>query len=178
MKTHKLTTIGLLTAILCILGPIAIVLPFSPVPVSLGTLGVLLVCLLSGAKNGTLCTMLYLFLGLAGLPVFSGFTGGVGRLLGPTGGYMLGYLFLALIGGHLASLWKKHLPLQALGLLIGMCICYLFGTLWLAYQSNMRFEAALWAGVIPYVPFDVAKIGAAQVLSKAISRRLYLKNNI
>ena len=178
MVSYKLTTIGLFTAILCILGPIAIVLPFSPVPVSLGTLGVLLACLMLGARNGLLCTALYLLLGFVGLPVFTGFTGGVGRLLGPTGGYMIGYLFLVLIGGILASRWKRHLLLQALGLFIGMCICYLFGTLWLAYQTGIGFNDALWAGVIPYVPFDVGKIGAALMLAKSINRRLNLKNNI
>ena len=172
MKTRKLTTIGLFTAILCILGPIAIALPFSPVPVSLGTLGVLLACLILGAKNGLFCTVLYLLIGFAGLPVFTGFTGGVGKLLGPTGGYMLGYLFLAVIGGWLAGHWRKYLLLQALGLFIGMLFCYLFGTLWLAYQAHMSLEAALWAGVIPYVPFDVAKIFAALLLGSGIRGRL------
>ena len=171
MKPHNLTTIGLFTAVLCILGPIAIVLPFSPVPVSLGTLGVLLVCLLLGAKNGLLCTALYLLLGFVGLPVFTGFTGGVGKLLGPTGGYLLGYLFLASVGGFLAERWKKHLFLQALGLFIGMCFCYLFGSLWLAFQAGMNLNAALWAGMIPYVPFDVCKIAGAMLLSREIKRR-------
>ena len=172
MVSYKLTTIGLFTAILCILGPIAIVLPFSPVPVSLGTLGVLLACLLLGARNGLLCTALYLLLGLVGLPVFAGFTGGVGRLLGPTGGYLIGYLFLAVIGGQLAERWKKHLLFQALGLFIGMLFCYLFGTLWLTYQAGMEFQTALWVGVIPYVPFDVAKIAAALVIYSKTKERL------
>ena len=172
MVSYKLTTIGLFTAILCILGPIAIVLPFSPVPVSLGTLGVLLACLLLGARNGLLCTALYLLLGLVGLPVFTGFTGGVGRLLGPTGGYLIGYLFLAVIGGQLAERWKKHLLFQALGLFIGMLFCYLFGTLWLTYQAGMEFQTALWVGVIPYVPFDVAKIAAALVIYSKTKERL------
>ena len=172
MVSYKLTTIGLFTAILCILGPIAIVLPFSPVPVSLGTLGVLLACLMLGARNGLLCTALYLLLGFVGLPVFTGFTGGVGRLLGPTGGYLIGYLFLAVIGGQLAERWKKHLLFQALGLFIGMLFCYLFGTLWLTYQAGMEFQTALWVGVIPYVPFDVAKIAAALVIYSKTKERL------
>lgn len=172
MVSYKLTTIGLFTAILCILGPIAIVLPFSPVPVSLGTLGVLLACLLLGARNGLLCTALYLLLGFVGLPVFTGFTGGVGRLLGPTGGYLIGYLFLAVIGGQLAERWKKHLLFQALGLFIGMLFCYLFGTLWLTYQAGMEFQTALWVGVIPYAPFDVAKIAAALVIYSKTKERL------
>ena len=171
MKTHKLTVIGLFTAILCILGPIAIILPFSPVPLSLGTLGVLLACLLLGTKNGLLCTILYLILGFAGLPVFTGFTGGAGKLLGPTGGYLLGYLLLASVGGYLAAHWRKNSWLQALGLFLGMCCCYLLGSLWLTYQAGMSLNAALLAGVIPYVPFDVCKIAGAVLLSKEFDQR-------
>ena len=171
MKTHKLTLIGLFTAFLCILGPIAIILPFSPVPLSLGTLGVLLACLLLGTKNGLFCTILYLILGFVGLPVFTGFTGGVGKLLGPTGGYLLGYLFLASVGGYLAECWKKNLLLQVLGLFLGMCCCYLLGTLWLMFQADMNIQTALWAGVIPYVPFDICKIAGAVLLSKEFDRR-------
>lgn len=171
MKTHKLTLIGLFTAILCILGPIAIILPFSPVPLSLGTLGVLLACLLLGTKNGLFCTILYLILGFVGLPVFTGFTGGVGKLFGPTGGYLLGYLLLASVGGYLAECWKKHLLLQALGLFLGMCCCYLLGTLWLMFQADMNIQTALWTGVIPYVTFDICKIAGAVLLSKEFDRR-------
>ena len=172
MKTYKLTLIGLFTAILCILGPIAIILPFSPVPVSLGTLGVLLACLLLGPKNGLLCTALYLLLGFVGLPVFTGFSGGVGKLLGPTGGYMLGYLFLAFAGGRLALYWKRNIFLQGLGLFLAMLLCYLFGTLWLSYQSQLTFTTALWTGVIPYIPFDIIKIAAALVFARSIHGRL------
>ena len=172
MKTYKLTLIGLFTAILCILGPIAIVLPFSPVPVSLGTLGVLLACLVLSPSDALLCTALYLLIGFVGLPVFTGFSGGVGRLLGPTGGYMIGYLALAFAGSKLAHHLKKHMLLQAMGLFFGMCICYLFGTLWLAFQAQLDFSSALWMGVIPYVPFDVIKIAAAIVFARAIGGRL------
>ena len=172
MKTHKLTTIGLFTAILCILGPIAIAVPFSPVPISLGTLGVLLACLVLSPSDACVCTGLYLLLGFVGLPVFTGFVGGVGRLFGPTGGYMIGYLPLAWVGGKLALRFKKHMPLQALGLFLGMCLCYLFGTIWLAFQSQLSFLSALWMGVIPYVPFDIVKIAAALLFARAIRRRL------
>ena len=172
MKTYKLTSIGLFTAILCILGPIAIILPFSPIPLSLGTLGVLLACLILGPKNGLLCTSLYLLLGFVGLPVFTGFTGGVGKLLGPSGGYLIGYLLLALIGGALAHRWKKNVFLQTLGLFTGMLLCYLFGSLWLAFQANLSLPNALLIGVIPYIPFDIIKISVALALARAIRGRL------
>ena len=172
MKANSLTTIGLFTAVLCILGPIAIVLPFSPVPVSLGTLGIMLACTILGAKSGLLCTTLYLLLGFAGLPVFTGFSGGAGKILGPTGGYLVGYLFLAFIGGWLANKWRRARMLQARGLFIGMLFCYLFGTLWLMVQARLDFTAALWAGVISYVPFDICKIFVALLLGRSVQRRL------
>lgn len=172
MKARKLTTIGLFTAILCILGPISIILPFSPVPVSLGTLGVMLACTMLGTKDGLLCTTLYLLLGFAGLPVFTGFTGGAGKVLGPTGGYMVGYLFLTLIGSWLSNKWRGALMLQALGLFIGMLFCYLFGTIWLMVQAQLGFTDALWVGVIPYVPFDIGKIFAALLLGRTVQGRL------
>ena len=172
MNTRKLTTIGLFTAILCILGPIALILPYSPVPVSLGTLGVMLACTMLDARNGLLCTTIYLLLGFAGLPVFTGFTGGAGKLLGPTGGYLIGYLFLASIGGFLASKWKSHRFLQAVGLFLGMLICYLFGSLWLIVQSGMALNTVLWVGVIPYIPFDIGKLFVVIVLSPAVRKRI------
>ena len=172
MTTAKLTTTGLFTALLCILGPLSITLPFSPVPFSLGTLGVLLACLLLKPKGSLLCVCLYLLLGLVGLPVFSGFTGGAGKILGPTGGYLLGYLFLAGVGSLLVNKWKSSMLLQALGLFIGMLCCYFFGTIWLILQTKLDISAALWTGFLPYIPFDIAKILASLALCKEIRKRL------
>ena len=172
MKTYKLTSIGLFTAMLCILGPIAIILPFSPIPLSLGTLGVLLACLILGPKNGLFCTALYLLLGFVGLPIFTGFTGGVGKLLGPGGGYLVGYLFLAFVGGKLAQRLKKNTFLQALGLFTGMLLCYLFGSLWLAFQANLTLPKALLVGTVPYIPFDIIKIAVSLALARTVQGRL------
>ena len=170
MKTRNLTILGLFTAIICILGPLAIVLPFSPVPFSLGTLGVILASLILGPKEGLICTVVYLLSGFFGLPVFTGFTGGAGKILGPTGGYLLGYLLLSIIGGKLAVLWHKKPLLQAIALFIGMLTCYLVGTAWLTIQSGLSLSTALWAGVIPYIPFVLAKIGIALYLERKLRR--------
>lgn len=172
MNTRNLTTIGLSTAVLCILGPLSLVLPFSPVPISLGTLGVMLISIILDAKSSMLCTTLYLLLGLAGLPVFTGFMGGVGKLLGPTGGYMLGYLFLAYIGSKLAKKWHPSFLLQAFGFFIGMVFCYLFGTIWLMLQMQLDIVGALWTGVIPYIPFDIGKIFASLLLGRRMQARI------
>lgn len=175
-KIKQMTLIGLMTAILCILSPIAIPLPISPIPVSLGNMAVCFVVAVLGLKSGTLSVLLYLLLGLAGLPVFSGFTGGLGKLLGPTGGYLIGYLFLALFFGFVVEHFHNRLFANTFGALSGMLILYLFGTLWLTFQLDLDFVSALWIGVIPYIPMDIVKIIVAIPLGMKLRRRLVKTN--
>lgn len=100
-KTKKITMIGLMTAVTCILGPLSLPLPFSPVPITLTNFAVFLSIYILGMKYGTISLLIYLALGTIGLPVFSSFSGGLGKLAGPTGGYLFGFIFLALIHGFL-----------------------------------------------------------------------------
>jgi len=178
MKTYKLTTIGLLTAVLCILGPLSIVLPFSPIPLSLGTLGVMLSCVLLPPKSSLLCTSLYLLLGFVGLPVFAGFTGGVGKLLGPTGGYLIGYLLLAGIGSYFVNKWPHCFFMQIIGLFIGICFCSLIGSIWLMYQTKLHVAAALLTGILPYLVLDIGKIILSLLLGNNIKKRFYRLTSI
>ncbi len=172
LTTRELTAAALMTAIICVLGPVAFPLPFSPVPVSLGTLGVYLSACVLGMKHGTLSVAVYLLLGLAGLPVFTGFSGGPGKIMGPTGGYLFGYLFIALTAGFFTDRSRGRRGAAVAGMMIGTCFCYLFGTLWLSYRLHMTFLTALGVGVLPYLPGDAAKIAAAAVLSGAIRSAL------
>ena len=98
-KTKEITLIALMAAVMCILGPISLAIPISPVPISLGTLAIYLASYLLGMKRGTISCLIYLLIGIVGLPVFTGFTGGIGKVMGPTGGYMIGYIFLVLCTG-------------------------------------------------------------------------------
>ena len=97
LSTRKLVLIALMTAITCIFAPMAIPIPVSPVPISLTNLVIMISIYVLGFKDATISYIVYLLLGLVGLPVFSGFTGGLGKLAGPTGGYLIGFIFLALI---------------------------------------------------------------------------------
>lgn len=171
-QTRQLTLTGLMTAILCILAPISLVLPFSPVPFSLGTLAVYFAVTVLGGRRGFLCTLLYLLLGFAGLPVFSGFTGGLGKLLGPTGGYLIGYLLLALIYGFFLGKWFPRLSPCFAGMLLGTACCYAFGTCWLAYQSDLSPSAAFMAAVLPFLPADFVKMAIALLLGREVRCRL------
>ena len=105
--TGRMTQTALMTAVICVISPWVIVLPFSPVPVSLSLFAVLLSAYLLGARGGFVCCGLYLLLGAVGLPVFSGGVGGPGKLFGPTGGYLAGYLVTAGITGYVVNHWKN-----------------------------------------------------------------------
>ena len=153
LTLKQITLAGLMTAVFCLLGPLSLNIPISPVPISLGMLALYFVTSVLGMKLGTFSVLAYILLGLAGLPVFTGFTGGAGKLLGPTGGYIIGYIFMALICGFFVDKWGNRLIMEILGMVLGTAVCYLFGTVWLAYLASYTFYQALAAGVLPYIPW-------------------------
>ncbi len=116
--------------------------------------------------------LLYLLLGFIGLPVFSNYGAGVEKLLGPTGGYLIGMIFLAFIGGFAVEKFSKSPIKQYLGLMLGIAFCYLLGTLWLGKVLSMDFGKALSVGVIPFILPDAIKVLLALVLGKKIRGRL------
>ena len=168
----QLTLTGLMAAVLCILAPISFRIPISPVSISLGFLAIYFVTSVLGMKLGTLSVLIYILLGLAGLPVFSGFLGGPGPLFGPTGGYILGYVFMAPICGFFVDKWGDKLLMRLLGMVPGSIVCYLFGTAWLAYQQSCTFFHALTLGVIPFIPVDLIKLAIATVIGGQLRKRL------
>ena len=176
LTTYQLTLTAVMAAVICVLGPISMAIPISPVPISLASMAVYLAVTVLGMKLGTLSCLIYLLLGLVGLPVFSGGSAGAAKLFGPTGGYLVGYLFLALIAGafvgrYTENKWKS-IALAALGMVLGTMVLYALGTAWLAYSAGMDFQAALWAGVIPFIPGDLVKMVIAVLLGSAVRGRL------
>ena len=171
ITTYQLALIGVMTALTCILGPLSIVLPFTPIPISLTNLVIFFSVWLLGWRLGTVSYLVYLLIGLAGLPVFSGFTGGAGKLFGPTGGYLIGFIFMAVIVGIFVE-WQSHWYFRLLGMILGMIVAYLFGTAWLAYVAGMNFQTALGAGVLPFIPGDLAKILVTMLAAPLIETRL------
>ena len=163
-----MTLIGVMTAITCILGPLSIPLPISPFPISFTNLAIYITVYVLGMKPGTISYLVYLLIGLVGAPVFSGFTGGPAKLAGPTGGYLIGFIFIALIAGFFIDRFPKKYYLHFIGMVLGTAVCYLFGTLWLCYQLKLGFVAGLWAGVIPYLPGDAAKIIISLILGPVL----------
>ena len=145
------------------------------VPFTLQTLGVFVASALLGWKRGTLSVAVYILLGLIGVPVFAGFTGGAGVLFGLTGGYIIGFLFTAFIVGFMCDKLGRKLWVLALSTALGLLACYVFGTVWfmLIYNCTMgsiSLVSALGMCVVPFLLFDAIKIAAAVVLVNRLDK--------
>ena len=171
MKTNDLTRIALMTAILCILAPISLPLPVSSVALTLATFALYLMAYILKPKQAVIAVGMYLLLGAAGLPVFSGYMAGISRFAAPGGGYLLGYLFLVGISG-----WFVHrfsaLSLLLLGMFLGTLVMYLLGTLWMAYVTGIPFLAALPAGMLVFLPLDILKILFSAYIGRKIQKQI------
>lgn len=170
MSTRQLTLIGVMTAVTCVLGPLS--LPIGLVPISLTNLAIYFAVYILGRKRGTISFMVYLLIGLIGLPVFSGFSGGFPKLAGPTGGYLIGFIFMAFISGIFIDKFQDKIYMCFLGMVLGTIVTYLFGTAWLAYVANMPFNKALTVGVLPFIPGDLVKMIIAALIGPQIRKRL------
>ena len=173
-KIKNLALIAVMTAIMCILGPLSV--PIGPVPLSLTTFAVFLSVFILGWKRGTLSVCVYLLLGLAGLPVFSGFQGGIAKLAGPTGGYLIGFIPVAILAGIIIESCKRRLIISIIGMAGLSWLLYTIGTTWLAFSMHISWGQALAAGVLPFIVGDIIKIICAALLGKAIFNALMRAN--
>lgn len=168
--------IAVFTALLAVCSWIAIPMPWG-VAYTLQTLGVFLAVGVLGGKRGTLAVVVYLLLGAMGVPVFSGFQGGTAALLGTTGGYIAGFLFSALAMWMLEKLLGRSLPALAMSMVLGLAVCYVFGTAWyMAVYTRSNGAVALgtvlgWC-VVPYIIPDLVKIGLAVGLSNRLQKHI------
>ena len=171
MTTKRMTRIALCAALLAPCAWLSV--PTQP-PFPMQTFGIFLTLLLLGAKDGAIAIGLYILLGALGVPVFSGFNGGMGALMGPTGGYIVGFLLICLIFGLLcgkgAGLWLK-----ALALLLGLAVCYAFGTLWFVKvygdtKGPISTLSALSMCVFPFIVPDLAKLALALWAGKRLEK--------
>ncbi|WP_297420976.1 biotin transporter BioY [Clostridium sp.] len=170
MNTRQLTLIGVMTAVICVLGPLS--LPIGLVPISLTNLAIYFAIYILGKKQGTISYMVYLLIGLIGLPVFSGFSGGFPKLAGPTGGYLIGFVFMAFISGLFIDKFTDKIYMCFLGMVLGTVVTYLFGTAWLSYVAHIPFNKALAVGVLPFIPGDLIKMVIAALIGPQIRKRL------
>mgnify|MGYP001079286745 FL=1 len=180
--TRRLTLCAVMAAVMCVLAPISI--PIGPVSITGGTLAIYLTVYLLGGVWGAASTLVYLLVGMVGLPVFSNYMGGINRLAGPTGGYLIGYLPMALLAGAVVEFSLRKfkdqgstgtaiaLVLQFLGMVAATATLYAFGTAWYCLQAGVELQAALAACVIPFIPCDLIKMAVALVVGVPVRRGL------
>lgn len=168
-RTRSMTYCALFAALLAVCSQIAIPLP--AIPINLALFAVHLAGAVLGPIWGTASVGVYVTLGLLGVPVFAGFRSGAAALFGKTGGYILGYLLCALIVGLWTRRLGRSLPHLAISMVIGVAVCYAFGTAWFMMLSGMALPEALAACVLPFLPGDAVKIALAIAVDKALERQ-------
>lgn len=176
MKTLDMAYIGLFAVVIAICSWISIP---TVVPFTLQTFAVFLAVAVLGGKRGALSVIVYVLLGAVGLPVFSGFKGGIGVLLNTTGGYIIGFIFSALLMWAFEKAFGKKAWALILSMILALALCYAFGTIWfmIVYANNVGavgLSAVLGWCVIPFVIPDLIKIALAFILSIRISRSVTL----
>ena len=152
----------------------------SAVPFTMQTFAVFFILPALGGKRGTASIAVYILLGAIGVPVFSNFNSGIGFLLGNTGGYIVGFVFMGIIYWLIVGILGKKLWTQILALVIGLIVCYAFGTLWfmmvyIKAKGTVALGAVLGWCVIPFIIPDIIKLGLALVLSRRLSSVLKLQ---
>ena len=176
ITTRDMTYIGLFAVVIAVCSWLSIP---ATVPFTLQTFAVFAAVGILGGKRGTLAVLVYLLLGAVGVPVFAGFSGGVGVLFGSTGGYIAGFLLSALVMWLMEKTLGRKTWVLALSMVIGLIVCYFFGTLWFKFiyareTGPIGIMTALGWCVIPYIIPDLLKIALALVLSKRLRKAIHL----
>ena len=166
MKIRRITLCALFAALLAVFSPLTI--PLGPIPVTLSTFFLFLSGLLLGPVDGMIAVAVYVAVGMLGLPVFSGFRGGYSVLLGPTGGFLLGYFPCVFLSG----LGKDRPRLRPVFLLLGLLSCYLFGVVWFGVFFGGGLSYILSVCVLPFLLPDALKGVAACLSAPPIARAL------
>ena len=164
-----LTASAVFAAILCVTAPFSI--PVGIIPISLATFSVYLASATLGWRGGTLAVICYVALGAAGLPVFAGFAGGIGKLLSPTGGFIIGYIPCAALCGLISRFKHKVSVLRnLLGIIAGAAACYACGIIGYMIVTSSSFSSAITVCVVPFILPEIIKIVLASVLSALITK--------
>ena len=161
---RKLILTALFAAIISIASPIYI--PIGTIPVTLSVFAIFLSGSILPPVYAISSTLVYIALGAVGLPIFSNFEGGIGKLVGYTGGFIWSYPLMALIIALSVRLFgKRNILSLSLGMLAALAVCYTMGTAWYGHLAGVSFEVGLKACVYPFIGFDIAKAAAAIALT-------------
>lgn len=164
--TREMVLVAMFSAIMAVCSWISVP---TTIPFTLQTFGVFATMLILGGKKGFFAVLVYILLGAVGLPVFSGFSAGISALTSYSGGYIWGFLALALTYWGAEKISGKII-VQVISLVIGMALCYLCGTLWFMHVTKSTFVYGLSACVVPYLPFDALKMICAVGISVRVKK--------
>lgn len=172
-RTVQITQIALFAALTAVFSQISFPVPMTPIVFTMGVMAVYLTAALLPKWQAFLALIVYLLLGAIGLPVYSGFHGGIGTLLGPTGGYLMAYPIMAFLGAWLRELLgKTPLPRFAsclIALLITIIPCYLIGSLWYMQVGQVDWMTSLSLTALPFIPVDIIKVVCSALLAMPVS---------
>lgn len=171
---YTLAMTAVMAAVIAAVSPFAIAL--GPIPLSFCTLMLYTTPYILGWRQGAMATLVFLLLGAAGVPVFTGFEGGLGKVLGPTGGYMAGYIPLVIITGLFIKAFPRSRVLQFLGMICATAVLYTLGTAWFCVQSDSNLQRAVALCVFPFIPGDLIKMVVATGLGPVLRERLVQAN--
>jgi biotin transport system substrate-specific component len=177
LKASTITRTALMAAVTAVAAQITV--PLFPVPFTLQVLAVILSGLLLGVRHGALAQAVYVLVGAIGVPVFAGFTGGLGHVLGPTGGYLISYPIAAAVAGLAAKSVTGDSRSRELWFgffwgCAGLAVIYAFGATWLAVISDLTPTEAIVTGILPFVIFDLIKVGLAALVAVAAAPAIAL----
>lgn len=168
LSIKEITLVGMCAALMAIFSQLSIPLPFTSVPVTLQIFGLVVLAVIVGAKIGTLSIIVFVILGAIGLPVFANFTGGFGVIIGPTGGYIIGFIIMAFLIGYASS--KQNKILLFIASYVGLTIDLLLGTLYLKIVTGMSIQSALIAGFYPFILKDFITIALAVIIGLKVKK--------
>jgi len=155
-----------------------LILPIGPVPISLQSLFIYLTGLLLGGRWAAASVAVYLLAGACGLPVFAGGAGGIGRLIGPTGGYLVGYLAAAFVIGRISEKGGGRSLYDVIAMIAGTFVIYGCGILWLKMLTGMPLAKALAVGALPFLLGDAAKIAAAAAIARSVRPLIFPRTGV
>ena len=165
----KITQIAIFAGIMCIVSPVSI--PIGIIPITLSTFAIYLIGGLTKKYIGIFSTIIYIFIGIIGIPVFSNYTGGIGSILSVTGGYIIGYIPCVFIISTITSINKEKIILYPISMLIGTLICYIIGSLWFMFQTKNSLQETILITIIPFIIFDFLKIIVASICCYIINNK-------
>ena len=172
LTTNELVICSIFASLTAILTQISIPLP--PIPITMQVFAISLCGLVLGKRLGFISISIYVLLGSIGMPVFSHFNGGIGYILGPTGGFILSFPIMVYIVGYFSDKYKSIIGVY-IGMIIGLLVSYIIGTIYFCGITNTSFIKGLTLCVVPFIVGDILKITLATVVGNKILKRINLR---